>query len=134
MGDAFHLQPQIHELEEKLLAACLQYGQVYGIFMEASPTPITNLKEGATIKFGNCQLEMIHTPGHSPGSICFWHKESDTLIGGDVLFSQSIGRTDLPGGDTQTLLRALEKNYLFCLGRQLFIQVMGQKQALNLKK
>lgn len=114
VGDAFGLQPQIHPLEEKLLAACLQYGQVYGIFMEASPAPLTTLEEGKTINFGNCQLEMIHAPGHSPGSICFWHKESDTLIGGDVLFAQSIGRTDLPGGDMDTLLNSIREK-LFTL-------------------
>ena len=120
VGEAFKLQPEIHELEEKLLDACLQYGQVYGIFMEASPAPITNLKEGVAIKFGNCTLEMIHAPGHSPGSICFWHKESDTLIGGDVLFSQSIGRTDLPGGDTETLLRSIREK-LFILPRKTIV-------------
>lgn len=134
VGDAFHLQPQIHELEEKLLAACLQYGQVYGIFMEASPTPITNLKEGATITFGNYQLEMIHAPGHSPGSICFWHKESDTLIGGDVLFSQSIGRTDLPGGDTQTLLQSIREKLFILPGKTIVYPGHGPETSIEFEK
>jgi len=82
--------------------------------MEASPPPITHLKEGNTIAFGNSLLEMIHAPGHSPGSICFHHKESHTLIGGDVLFNMSIGRTDLPGGNMTDLLRSIREK-LFTL-------------------
>lgn len=134
VGEAFKLKPQIHELEEKLLAACLQYGQVYGIFMESSPTPIATLQEGKTIKFGNSQLEMIHAPGHSPGSICFWHKDSDTLIGGDVLFSQSIGRTDLPGGDMDTLLSSIREKLFMLPGKTIVYPGHGPETTIEFEK
>lgn len=61
------------------------------------------------MNLGNDALQVIWAPGHSPGSICFYHQEQQLLIGGDVLFHQSIGRTDLPGGDHQTLLNSIRE-------------------------
>ena len=111
---AYQLLPEIHPAEEAVLAATKDYGPQFGIYMEASPPPLLILREGNTITFGNCTLEMIHAPGHSPGSICFHHTESHTLIGGDVLFQMSIGRTDLPGGNMTSLLRSIREK-LFTL-------------------
>lgn len=134
IGEAFQLHPEIHPLEEKLLDACLQYGQMYGIFMETSPRPHTTLKEGNTIQFGNCKLEMIHAPGHSPGSICFYHKESDILIGGDVLFSQSIGRSDLPGGDMELLLKSIREKLFILPGKTIVYPGHGPKTSIEFEK
>ena len=63
---------------------------------------------------GKVYLEIFLCPGHSPGSLCFYHSDSNTLIGGDVLFQGSIGRTDLPGGDHNTLINVI-KEKLFTL-------------------
>lgn len=112
--DSYQLQPEIHPLEVPLLEATKQYGPQYGIFMEPSPAPLAHLQAGNTIQFGETSLEMIHAPGHSPGSICFYHEESKTLIGGDVLFQMSIGRADLPGGNMESLLHSIF-NKLFTL-------------------
>ena len=65
------------------------------------------LKDGDEISFGNTTLKVIHTPGHTPGSICL--TEGDTMISGDTLFKESIGRYDFPGGDYKTLMKSLEK-------------------------
>jgi hydroxyacylglutathione hydrolase len=59
-------------------------------------------------------LEVIYAPGHSPGHVCFYCKAQDFVIGGDVLFQRSIGRTDLPGGNHQTLINSI-KTRLFSL-------------------
>ncbi len=72
------------------------------------------LLEGKQVKFGNTVLEIFFTPGHSPGSVCFYHAEQKFLIGGDVLFQGSIGRTDLPLGDHDTLLKSIREK-LFVL-------------------
>ncbi len=70
------------------------------------------LKEGDTVTFGSCELEVIHTPGHTPGGICLYGH--GVLFCGDTLFYRSIGRTDLPGGDFHTLIESI-KNKIFTL-------------------
>lgn len=80
-----------------------------------SVSPINEfLVEKEFVKFGNSQLEIIHVPGHAPGHVVFYCKEDKILIAGDVLFYGSIGRTDLPGGDHETLISNI-KNKLFLL-------------------
>ena len=69
------------------------------------------LDETQQITFGNKTLDILFTPGHSPGSISFFHKESKQLIAGDVLFQGSIGRTDLPGGDYDTLITSIKTQF-----------------------
>ncbi|MGR9907850.1 MBL fold metallo-hydrolase, partial [Escherichia coli] len=76
--------------------------------------PIHHLQEGDTIHLGNDALRIILTPGHSPASICFYSQAQQFLIGGDVLFRESIGRTDLPGGNHDTLLKSIREK-LFVL-------------------
>ena len=68
------------------------------------------LHEGDNVSFGSCKLEVIHTPGHTPGGICLYGH--GVVFCGDTLFYRSIGRTDLPGGDYQTLIDSI-KNKLF---------------------
>ncbi|MEE0777283.1 MAG: MBL fold metallo-hydrolase, partial [Bacillota bacterium] len=70
------------------------------------------LHEGDNVSFGSCKLEVIHTPGHTPGGICLYGH--GVVFCGDTLFYRSIGRTDLPGGDYQTLIDSI-KNKLFVL-------------------
>ncbi|WP_349290840.1 MBL fold metallo-hydrolase [Anseongella ginsenosidimutans] len=67
------------------------------------------------MEFGKSELKSLFTPGHSPGSLSFFSNEDRLLIGGDVLFQGSIGRTDLPGGDFDTLIRSIQVE-LFSLG------------------
>jgi glyoxylase-like metal-dependent hydrolase (beta-lactamase superfamily II) len=55
------------------------------------------------------ELLVLHTPGHSPGSVCLYAAAEHVLIAGDTLFKRGVGRTDLPGGDTQTLIRSIEE-------------------------
>lgn len=71
-----------------------------------------SIKEGETIHFGNSTLEVIETPGHADGSLCFLSREQQFVITGDVLFYQSIGRTDLPSGNFKTLLSSIENKLL----------------------
>src|SRR5690606_8577697 len=74
---------------------------------EPSPIPETFLSEGDTIQIGDDKLELILAPGHSPGHLCLYSEKDKFLIGGDVLFKNSIGRTDLPGGNHQQLLDSI---------------------------
>ena len=75
--------------------------------MEPSPMPDQFVDEGDTVTFGDITLEVLFVPGHSAGHIAFFHRESKNLFAGDVLFYGSIGRTDLPGGDYDALMRSM---------------------------
>jgi hydroxyacylglutathione hydrolase len=88
--------------------------QLYGIPGDIQPPVARHIEESETIRFGNTVLEIISAPGHSPGHFCFYHSPSHTLIGGDVLFRESVGRTDLPGGNTAQLLKSIREK-LFIL-------------------
>ena len=112
--DQYGLKPQFHEGESAVLGAVIAYAPSMGIRYEPSPLPDTYLPETGTVKFGNTELQLIFAPGHSPAHLCFYDKEANILIGGDVLFRNSIGRTDLPGGNYSTLIKNIEEK-LFLL-------------------
>ncbi|MEB0263775.1 MULTISPECIES: MBL fold metallo-hydrolase [unclassified Mucilaginibacter] len=112
--DQYGLKPQFHKGESDTLAAVVAYAPSMGLRYEPSPLPDTYLLETGTVKFGNTELELIFAPGHSPAHLCFYDKGANILIGGDVLFRNSIGRTDLPGGDFSTLVKNIEEK-LFSL-------------------
>ena len=119
LGNAFvhslyGLLPEFHKLELEVLHAIPGYAPQMGIRYEVSPLPQTFLSESGKIAFGQSELELIFAPGHSPGHLCFYSRVDNFLIGGDVLFYQSIGRTDLPGGNHQQLLGSI-KHKLFNL-------------------
>ncbi len=111
----YNLRIEMNEIEVGLLRSAALYGEMWGIQMEPSPEPTVFLKEGDEVKFGKSILQIIFTPGHSPGSICFYNKEEKFAIAGDVLFHGSIGRTDLPGGNHATLLESIREK-VFPLG------------------
>jgi glyoxylase-like metal-dependent hydrolase (beta-lactamase superfamily II) len=101
-----------HKGESGVLAMQPQISTMYGIPYDPSPNISEFLEDGDYVLFGNTALEVLFTPGHSPASISFYNKEIGVVIGGDVLFQGSIGRTDLPGGDFDTLASSIrEKLY-----------------------
>ena len=112
--DTYGLLPQFHEGELPLLTAIPSYAPQRGIPYELSPLPDTFLPETGTLSFGNTQLQLIFAPGHSPAHLCFYVDADQVLIGGDVLFYRSIGRTDLPGGNHDQLIKNI-KEKLFIL-------------------
>lgn len=107
--DTWGLKPQFHIGELPILQAVPGYAPQMGFsHYELSPEPDTFLEETGTIAFGNSSLDLIFAPGHSPAHLCFYSKTDKFLIGGDVLFYRSIGRTDLPGGNHQQLINNIE--------------------------
>lgn len=97
----------IHQKEVVVLNNAESIGKMYGIYVAPSPVPDRFLSEGEKVTFGNSMLEIFFTPGHSPGSISFYSENDKFVIGGDVLFQSSIGRTDLPGGSYQVLMESI---------------------------
>ncbi|GLR18943.1 MBL fold metallo-hydrolase [Portibacter lacus] len=114
VSEKYKLGLEIHKGELETLKSGVLVGNAYGIPYEESPDPISFIEDGDKIVFGNTSLETLFTPGHSPASISFLNRETNILIAGDVLFRESIGRTDLPGGSTDTLLKSI-KERLFTL-------------------
>ncbi len=92
-----------------------QQSRMFG-FPEAQPfVPTRWLKDGDKVRFGEVELDVLHCPGHTPGHVVFFHAASQLAQVGDVLFQGSIGRTDFPRGDHDTLIRSI-KEKLFPLG------------------
>ncbi|MCB0395023.1 MAG: MBL fold metallo-hydrolase [Flavobacteriales bacterium] len=119
MGNAFIARKYgiplaVNELDLALLRNASSHAMAFGVTMEPSPEPDSFLDEGMVIEFGDTKLDVVHTPGHSPGSVCLINHNDKWVIGGDVLFYSSIGRTDLPGGDFTTLIHSI-RSKLFIL-------------------
>lgn len=108
----YGLKPWIHKLDLFILERLTDVATMYGVKAIPSPEPEGFFDEGDKITFGDSQLDIFFTPGHSPGSVVFYSKNDKLLIAGDVLFYESIGRTDLPGGDHETLLMSLREKVL----------------------
>lgn len=104
----YGLELGIHRLEIPVLEAAPLVASAYGLpAMETSPNPAYFLEEGENLQLGKASFEILLTPGHSPGSLCFYNAADKYVIAGDVLFLGSVGRTDLPGGDMATLMGSL---------------------------
>jgi glyoxylase-like metal-dependent hydrolase (beta-lactamase superfamily II) len=110
--DTYGLLPEVHRNDQFFIDRMPQSAAMYNLKCDLSPQPERFLNENDSIQLGKYTLNCIFTPGHSPGSISFYNKENKLLIGGDVLFSGSIGRTDLPMGDHETLIRSIKEKLL----------------------
>lgn len=112
--ERYGLELAIHRGELPVLQSVEMVGRMYGIEVEPSPLPSVFLEEGEPLEFGESSLQIFFTPGHSPASLSFYSEADQFVIAGDVLFYESIGRTDLPGGDFTTLIKSI-KTKLFTL-------------------
>lgn len=118
--DKYKVDLVCHEKEEVNLRSVKIFGQPFG-FSDVDETAADQyVDEGDEIRFGNSSLKTLFVPGHSPGHIALLHDEQKICFSGDVLFRNSIGRTDLPGGDYQELLKSI-RNKLFVLDDDIVI-------------
>ncbi len=101
-----------HADDEFMIERAVELGSVFGFEVEEPPVPDLYLEEGRDITFGSSSIEIIHVPGHSPGSVALYSSKDAFLIAGDVLFQGGIGRSDLPGGDHDTLIRSIKEKLL----------------------
>ena len=106
MKDATGADILIHPLDAPMLGMLSSNAAVFGISVENSPSCDQTIEEGETISFGNISLKVTHTPGHTPGGISLY--TDGIVFVGDTLFAGSIGRTDFPGGDFDTLISSIK--------------------------
>jgi hydroxyacylglutathione hydrolase len=112
--DKYSIPFGVHEGELPVLKRGSETAAMFGFQFNDVPAPTFFIPEGTPLKLGDDTLEVFLTPGHSPGSISFYYPQGNWVIAGDVLFSGSIGRTDLPGGDFDTLIKSI-RTHLFSL-------------------
>jgi glyoxylase-like metal-dependent hydrolase (beta-lactamase superfamily II) len=123
-----------HELDKPVFDHQLTARAMYNLTFVPSPAPDYYLKENELVTLGSDSLQILLCPGHSPGSVCFYHKEQQFIIGGDVLFQQSIGRSDLPGGDYDTLVNSIHTQ-LFTLPDEVSVYSgHGPKTSIGFEK
>ncbi len=107
-GAPIYIHPEaVPMLQNATLAA-----QMWQITIPDPPPADEFLSEGEIIQVGELQLQTLYTPGHAPGHVCFYLPDNNVLFDGDVLFQQSIGRTDLPGGDYDLLMQSIRQHLL----------------------
>lgn len=111
--DTYGITPEAGVEDEFLLKTIHEQASMFGIPYTELPQTIGNyMTENQKITFGNCEFVTLHTPGHSPGSYCLYSEKNKVIFAGDVLFNGSIGRTDLPKGNYDTLIKSIQNKLL----------------------
>ena len=116
------------------LKAVEAYASNFGFHAYRSAEPDAFLSEGDSVKFGDSELKVAFVPGHSVGHIAFYNTEERFCIGGDVLFHQSIGRTDLPGGDFDTLIRSIHQKFFIMPDDMVIYPGHGPETTIGFEK
>jgi len=114
MKRKYNIPFSIHQAEQPVLDRGRETAAMFGFQFTDLPKADHYIQDGKPLVLGEDSVSVFHTPGHSPGSVSFYYPEGKWVIAGDVLFNGSIGRTDLPGGDFDTLIRSI-RAHLFTL-------------------
>lgn len=105
--DMFGVPFALHPKDNFLVESAPTHGAIYGFKVDSIPAVDVELTDGEEVKFGNTVLKIILTPGHTPGHVCLYEPDNKILLTGDTLFRESIGRTDLPGGDYGWIMKSI---------------------------
>jgi hydroxyacylglutathione hydrolase len=114
MLERYNLKTLSSELDEMNRINSVAHAIIFGLEMDNPPKPGGFLVENQVVSFGSIELSVLHVPGHSPGGLAFYCKDEGCVFTGDALFSGSIGRSDLPGGNHDTLIKSIQEK-LFTL-------------------
>jgi glyoxylase-like metal-dependent hydrolase (beta-lactamase superfamily II) len=134
VSEKYQLIPAIHELEKEMLEYAPVSGLMYEMPFENYEGELNFLKEGDSINIGDDELKVLFTPGHSKGSVSFYCAKQDFLISGDVLFFRSIGRTDLPGGNHETLIKSIREQLFILPDNTVVYSGHGQQTTIGEEK
>ncbi len=139
LGNAFVLSQwnipfQAHRDDLELIRRAETYASVWGLPYQPSPEPSQFKDEGDQLLLNGVAIDLLHVPGHSPGSLCMVNHSGKWVIGGDVLFRGSIGRTDLPGGDHAALLKSIREKLFSLPGDYLVYSGHGPETRIDFEK
>jgi glyoxylase-like metal-dependent hydrolase (beta-lactamase superfamily II) len=112
IAETFGIYPEFHEASVPFLVAASEIAVSFGYAMNEIPAPTRYLIENEKITFGTSVLKVLYTPGHADGSVSFYNKEQGFVITGDVLFRDTIGRTDLPSGNFDLLMKSIREKII----------------------
>jgi len=110
--ERYQIEFAAHSADNYLLEKAADSAAFYGVKFENVSLPNRYLDNEETIRFGNSELKILPVPGHTPGHVAFYSEKYNFVLTGDVLFKGSIGRTDLPGGDYDTLIKSIQEKLL----------------------
>lgn len=105
----------VHEADRRWLEELPTQARMFGFPPVPGPAPSRFLKDGEVLALGSLEARVLHTPGHTQGSLCVYFPQARAVLTGDTLFAGSIGRTDLPGGDADAIVASI-RDRLFPLG------------------
>jgi hydroxyacylglutathione hydrolase len=137
VNKTYGLTPEIHNDDQIVYDSAEVVAKQYGLNMNQLVPSNISLVHNEVFKFGGSEFRIIHTPGHSPGSVCFGNDNEGYIISGDVLFQGSIGRTDLPGGDYNVLMRSINEYIINLAGDTIIysghgpVTTVGQEKVSN---
>jgi glyoxylase-like metal-dependent hydrolase (beta-lactamase superfamily II) len=142
-AEKYGLTPHIHFSENQMLELAPMNGDMWGMPFKGYKGPLNWLKEGEKIRLGNEEMQILFAPGHSPGHVCFYYTPSlagpgklqtPFVIAGDVLFKQSIGRTDLPGGNFKTLIESIREQLFILPDETIVYPGHGEPTTIGFEK
>ena len=137
VNKTYELTPEIHNDDQIVYDSAEVVAKQYGLNMNKLVPSNISLVHNEVFKFGGSEFRIIHTPGHSPGSVCFGNDNEGYIISGDVLFQGSIGRTDLPGGDYNVLMKSINEYIINLAGDTIIysghgpVTTVGQEKVSN---
>ena len=108
VSDTYGLTALFHQKEQAVIDRLPEGGARWGVPTEAYKGKVQYIQQDELIQFGDDVFKVLETPGHSPGSVCFYHTAQDFLIGGDLIIKDGVGRTDLPGSNPLDLIKSIQ--------------------------
>lgn len=134
IAETFGIHPEYHEASVPFLSLATGIAASFGYELTNIPAPARYLKDNEKINFGNSELDVLYTPGHADGSVCFHNKEQGFLITGDVLFRDTIGRTDLPTGNLDLLMKSIREKIFSLPDETLVLPGHGPETTVGYEK
>ncbi len=130
ISKTYKLKPITHKDSLPFLENSKEYGKAFGFDMDKPVLPEVFIDDGDILMFGNQELKVLHTPGHAAGSLCYYNEPGNFVVVGDVLFQGSIGRTDLPTGNHDLLIKSILQKLMVLPGKTTVYPGHGQSTTI----
>jgi hydroxyacylglutathione hydrolase len=129
--DKYNLRPYTSQLEEPNRKNAVSHSSMFGLSMEIPPEPAGFITDKQKLTFGSTTLLALHVPGHTAGSLAFYSESDNCVFTGDALFAGSIGRSDLPGGNFETLIESIKTQLLSLPGETVVYSGHGPETTIE---